>query len=778
MERFGHFDEDTGEYVITTPRTSRPQENFLFNERYFACVHQTGNGFSRYTDPRGYATTIVKGGIEPAHNSLSRIIYVRDDDTGDYWCVGWYPVCREPDVYECRQGPGYTVVSNQTDGVAARWRLFVPRGETPVELWTLSLRNTGGRSRRLSVFSVAVLSLESSVGTYGHESYLNTVPLKRAHGVAARKAAFTLPNPYFAALFISGRRPTSWDGDLNTFMDQFRSLANPIGLTRPRCRRSIASRDPVAGILHHAIVLKPGAEWRNDYLAGAADVFHWERDAAEGDRRYLRDGGKSVDRAFAATVSGIRNRLARVAIGTADRRFNRVFNQWIPLLIDWGTTSGRWGMLGYRDIVQQAQGLAMFDPAKSRARLEQALRHQYRDGCAVRSFPAVHEDSKMKYADSSLWLVDAVTEYVKETGDAAFLDEPIPYIDSDQADPVLCHMQRGLDALWNDRGGHGLCRIHQGDWNDSLTHVGRQGRGESVMLSQSFAKACLVMAELHEHRGDRAAAKRCRRRHVAFRENLNRHAWDGAWYVRGFDDDGNPIGSRRCREGKMFVNSQSWALISETAPARRVPVLLRSLRRFLRTPYGYAMLWPTFTSATPNIGRLSCLEPGCSENGSVYTHANAFLAVALAHAGLADEALDVIRRIMPYNPSNPSSSVIPYQLSNGYGGPAHRTEPGKAQFGWSTGSGAWLHQAVVEFLFGARRGYDGLTLHPCLPSSWRNVSLERTYRGCRYLIRYRRHRQGAGGRLIKVTVNGQPHDPAAPLPIEPGCQLDVRAIVG
>jgi cellobiose phosphorylase len=776
VERFGSFDEQTGEYVISTPRTARPQDNFLFNERYFACVHQTGNGFSRYTDPRGYATTIVKGGIEPAHNGVSRIIYVRDDETGAYWSIGYYPVCRAPRAYECRQGPGHTIIRNVTDGVEARWRLFVPRGDTPVELWTLNLRNAGRRTRHLSVFSVAVLSLETSVGTYGHESYLNTLPLKQAHGVAARKMAFSLPNPYFAALFISARRLTSWDGDLNAFMDQFRSLANPVGLEKPRCGASIASRDPVAGILHHTITLKSGAEWRNDFVAGAANVFTLERDAAAYSRRFLADGGKNVERAFADTGRTIRAMLDRVAIHTADNRFDRLFNQWIPLLIAWGATSGRWGMLGYRDIVQQAQGLVMFDAGKSRSRLEQALRHQYLDGCAVRSFPAVHEDSKMKYADSSLWLVDAVTEYVKETGDAAFLDKRIPYLDSESAEPVLRHLERGMDALWNDRGRHGLCRIHQGDWNDSLTHVGRKGRGESVMLSQSYARACLVMEELYLHKDSAASARRCRRRHAAFRKTLNLHAWDGAWYVRGFDDDGNPIGSRRCREGKIFVNSQSWGLMSDTVPPRRAEIVLRSMRRHLRTPYGYAMLWPTFTRATPNIGRLSCLEPGCSENGSVYTHANGFLAVALLHAGMADEALDVLQRIMPYNPKNPSRAVIPYQLSNGYGGPAHRNDPGKAQFGWSTGSGAWLHQAVVEYMFGVRRGYDGLTLKPCLPSSWRNVSLKRTFRGCRYVIHYRHN--GSGTKVTKVTVDGHPFDPRIPLPIFPGRTLNVVAHIG
>jgi cellobiose phosphorylase len=776
MERFGHFDEETGEYVVTTPRTTRPLENFLFNDRFFACVHQTGNGFSRYTDPRGYATTIVKGGTEPAHNGTSRVIYVRDDATGEFWSVGYYPVGREPDRFECRQAPACTLVQNRTAGVEAIWRLFVPQNRHPVEIWTLSLRNDGQGPRELSVFAVAVFSLESSVGTYGHESYLNSLPLRRSYGVAARKIAMSLPNPYFAAVLLSRRRPASWDGALNAFTEPFRTLANPIALEKGRCSGAIASRDPVAGVLHFRLRLRPGRIWRNDFVAGAADVFRIETECAALARRYLCDDGAAVERVLARTRRAILDRTGRVSIRTDDGRFDRLFNQWIPRLIEWGVTSGRWGMLGYRDIVQQAQGFLMFDAGgKSRSRLDQALRHQYISGRAVRSFPAVHEDSAMQYADSSLWLIDAVTEYVKETGDFAFLRQGVPYLDRRVQEPVLRHLERSMDALWSDRGAHGLCRIHQGDWNDSLTHVGREGRGESVMLTQSYAKGCRQMEELLLYLRRPGSARVYRQRHGVIRRALNRHAWDGAWYVRGFDDRGKAIGSRTCREGRIFLNSQSWGLLSDTVPPERLNTVLRSIRRRLWTPYGYAMLAPTFTRRTGNIGRLSCLEPGCSENGSVYTHANAFLATALLHAGRPDMALEILQRIMPYNPENPSDAVIPFQLSNGYGGPAHRNDPGRAQFGWSTGSGAWLHQAVVEFLLGARRGYDGLRLRPCLPSSWPAAALTRVYRDCRYEIEY--VRTGAGQRVRHLLVNGREYDPDQPLPVLAGSTVRVRAVV-
>jgi cellobiose phosphorylase len=776
MNASGHFDFHRNEYVITSPTAARPQENFLFNERYFACVHQTGNGFSKYVDPRGYATKIVNGDLEPAYNDNSRLVYIRDDATGEYWSVGYYPVCRPFRHYECRQGAGYTLVQNVTGDIAAAWRIFVPAGEDPVELWTLEIVNIGKHARKLSVFAYAELSLEANVSTYGHASYLNSFFLKKSWGVAVRKLPMSLPYPYFAAALLGSRKPATMDASRNAFVEQFRSLANPVALENGRCSGAISSRDPVAGALHYRVNLPGGKSWRCDFLAAALDVNAIETEAARYARKYLSGRGAGVNRSFSGMRKATEKFLARVSVHTPESRLDALFNRWIPMLIRWGLACGRWGMLGYRDIVQQAQGYLMLDvDGLSRRRLLQTLCHQLSNGHAVRSFPSLHVDSHMKYSDSSLWLIRAVNEFVKENGDFAFLRQKVSFLDGGQAD-VLEHLRRCMDVLWKDRGRHGLCRIHQGDWNDSLTHVGPKGRGESVWLSQAFCAACLEMQELMHRLGDAPAVKKYRAYHAKVSEALNSHAWDGGWYLCAYDDAGMPIGSRKNRQGQIFLNTQSWAMISKTVPPSRRAAMLRNLRNRLATPYGYMLHYPTYTRKQDNIGRLTCLEPGCSENASVYTHGNAFLAVALLEAGLADEAFDVICRIMPYNPKNPSKAVIPFQLSNGYGGVDHRCDPGKAQFGWSTGSGAWLHQAMVEYLFGLRRTYDGLLLRPCLPSGWKTASIRREFRGTKYEVSYRR-KGGAGNRILDLKVNGASYDPRRPLPLDGG-KVNVEAVLG
>lgn len=772
----GKIETGTGDFVISVPDAARPQENFLFNDHYFSCVHQTGNGFSKYTDPRGYATDVIAGTSEPAYNTNTRLVYLRDDETGVCWNAGYYPICRRYDAYECRHSPGVSTIANRTNGILATWRLFVPAGDDPVELWTFTLRNTGRRERRLSVFAMVELSLETSASLYGHQSYLSSLFLKKSHGVAAKKVAMGMPNRYLAAVFLSRCKPTSIDGDMNAFMGQFRTLVNPRALEKGRCSGAIASRDRIAGVLHHRLKLAPREAWRNDYVAGSADVYRLEHDAGTYRDRYLSDPGQSVDRALGETVASHEKMSGNASVGFPNREFNALLNRWIPLLIKWGVTSGRWGMLGFRDIVQQSQGALMFGMRpKVTVRLEQALSHQYTNGYAVRSFPAVHEDSAMKYADSCVWLISGITEYLKEYGCMEFLKERVALLDGPPS-TVMSHLVRAMEGLWQNRGQHGLCLIHEGDWNDSLTHVGRQGRGESVWLSQAFCWSCLQMAELSTYLGDTGAAQTYMRYYGSVAQALNQHCWDGEWYVRAFDDNGSPVGSKTNKQGRIFLNTQSWALMSMTVTPERVKPMIRSVRRHLATPYGYMLLSPAYTEMNENIGRLSCLEPGCSENGSVYTHGNAFLAVGLFQHGMADHGYNVVMRIMPFNPGNPSRSVMKFQLSNGYGGPAHRNDPGKAQFGWSTGSGAWLHQAVIEYMLGLRRTYGGLVVRPCLPSCLKRASVTRRYRDTLYRVGFTR-RTAKGNTIERLRVDGKDWDPREPLPAKPGDEVGVKVVL-
>lgn len=778
MQRYGYFSSDNNEYVVTSPVVEKPLENYIFNDRYFTCTFHTGNGFSKYVSAEGNSIQIIEGSKEPGFFTNNRLIYIKDEQTGECWNVGYYPLCKNTEKYECRHGLGYSVITNITNGIRASWRIFVPSGNEPIEIWTLNIENMCHDKRVLSIFAMSELSLKSTDPLYGHESYLSSKLLNRTNGVAARKVAMNLLHPYFGAIFISSGCLVSRDGKMDAFTGQFRTLANPVAIEKGMCSDSVSSRDNIGAVLHYRIELDKEGLHRNDFIAGAVNVYEIEDSAYQHHNKYFSDDGKTIDYSFNALIDKTKERLSKIQINTPDSMLNSVYNSWIPQLIEYGVTHCRWGTMGFRDIVQQAQGAAMIGSAdKCSSRIRQALSHQYSNGYAVRSFPAVHSDSKMKYADSAFWIINAVTEYLKETGDIGFIDEMIQFLDGGNA-TVWQHLERALEALGRERGEHGLCLIYEGDWNDSMTHVGRNGRGESVMLSQSYCFACMLMEELADYLKKDDTSRKYHHEYEAMKQAINKYCWDGDWYIRAFDDHGNTIGSNINDEGKIFLNTQSWALISKIPSADRTEQMLRSINKFLYTSFGYALHYPTYTKINGNIGRLTCLEPGCSENASVYTHGNAFFALGLLKQEMADEAFDVIKKIMPYNPENPSGAVIPYQLANGYGGIDHRYEPGRAQYGWVTGSGSWMYMIMIDYVFGVRKTYEGIILQPLLPSLWGNASIKRTFRGCTYEINYTRDKgNGSGNKIIKMLINGTECDFNGYLPIRKGEILKIDVLI-
>ena len=379
-----------------------------------------------------------------------------------------------------------------------------------------------------------------------------------------------------------------------------------------------------------------------------------------------------------------------------------------------------------------------------------------------------------RYADSAQWLIHATTEYLKETGDLALLEEVAPYFDHG-AGPVHEHLMRAMIRLHEDRGLHGLCLAHGGDWNDSLTGVCRRGRGESVWLSMAFCRSALLMQELAEELGQGEEAKLMAAWHAEMKEAINTHGWDGQWYLCALDDDGRPIGSAKNDEGRLFLIHQAWAVLGDVADAARWAAAWAAVKQHLDTGWGFRMLWPSYTKPQANVGRLSFIRPGATENGSVYTHGNAFMMAALLEQGMASEALALWRAIAPGNPARPLCQ--PNVFFSGYYGPDNEVLPGLADHSWMTGSASWMLHNVVELMLGARRTYRGLVLRPCLPAEWPAASLTRSYRGTTYQITIENPAGCEGAAVRSIMVDGEAHPPQAPLPLDGGVHR-VVVIVG
>jgi cellobiose phosphorylase len=378
-------------------------------------------------------------------------------------------------------------------------------------------------------------------------------------------------------------------------------------------------------------------------------------------------------------------------------------------------------------------GVASIVPGRTREILLEALKYQYRSGLALRGWNPVDEKA---YSDSALWLVFTLSAYLKETGDFDLLSVEVPYYDEGTG-TVLEHIDQALDFLENNKGAHDLCLIKFGDWNDSLTAVGKEGRGESVWLSEAYAEAMLAMADLFGFLKDNEKRQNYLQRYDRIKEAINNNAWNGDWYVRCFDDNGRPVGSKENEQGQIFLEAQAWALISGIADSERISKVMEACDTKLHTELGYALLAPTFTKRDDNIGRISCLEPGVCENGTIYSHVNAWVILGLLKNRRPSKAFETLKRIMPgymEGQSELKNNCPPYMFANCYYGKDHRNNKMQMEFLWITGSLPWYNHLLLNDFIGARAEYEGLRIDPCIPPEWEQCEIERHYRNAVYRI--------------------------------------------
>lgn len=341
-----------------------------------------------------------------------------------------------------------------------------------------------------------------------------------------------------------------------------------------------------------------------------------------------------------------------------------------------------------------------------------------------------------------------------ESGDYGILDASVPFADKPQQRATLYdHLNRGLDWLLRDRTRRGLCRIGQGDWNDPLNMAGHQEKGESIWLSEALAYALATWAEIADFRRDQPRARRWRRAAAKLRQAINRYAWDGHWYVRGFTDAGRPFGTRRDREGRIFINSQSWAIISRAATPQRRRRCVRAVEQHLLTPTGPMTLAPAYTRFHGDIGKLTQKIPGWNENGSSYCHAATFYAYALYVALQADKGFAALRGLLPGGGANTivRAGQVPLYVPNFYRGVAAGRKAGLSSHAPNTGTASWYYRTAITMLCGVRAEPHGLRLDPQLPARWRHVTVWRRWRDAEFTIQIIRDRQL---RRPAVTLDG------------------------
>ena len=753
---YGHFTGNEAEFTITDPRTPRAFDNFLWNDAIFSNVQQTGVGYCDYQVDGKEGVQLFTGvgricdfDVFGRDHLMSRLIYVRDNVSGGFWNINWEPVRRAYESYACTHGPGHTTIRTKVEGIEAEFRIFIPCGDDPVELWSIRLKNLSGRERSLSAFVYNQFQFKYKWGfdSYGDMLYRGVWMNSELNAVVASKHPFRKPHSHLIGFMTSDRKITGFDGSRDAFVGAYNSLADPQAVLSGRCTNTSGSSEATIGAAQFDFELPAGDTADFSLIVGATDD---ESKIGALRDRYLGN----IETCFQELCREKKALENLNRVQTPDKQFNRMVNTWTKQAALYGATWCRWGWNGYRDIVQHGLGVAAIKPERTREILLTALRYQYQSGLAVRGWNPVDEKP---YSDSALWLIFTLVAYLKETGEMALLEEMVPFYDG-EAVSVLGHIERALDFLEKNKGLHGLCLIKFGDWNDSLTGVGKEGRGESVWLSQACSEALRQMVGLMRHLGRTEKENEYANRRAQLLEAINTRAWDGDWYTRCFDDNGKPLGSHANEFARIFMETQSWALISGAANADRARRLIESCDKILDTPVGYLLLAPSYKREDASIGRISSLEPGICENGTVYSHLNIWMILGLLRYGMGDKAYEVYKKITPGYVDGGMAlkeKCPPYMYANCYFGPEHRNNSFQMEFTWITGSVAWFNTVPVQEMLGVQADYDGLLIDPCLPSEWERCEVERSFRGAAYHIEILNPQRLQRG-IVTLVLDGHP----------------------
>jgi cellobiose phosphorylase len=428
-------------------------------------------------------------------------------------------------------------------------------------------------------------------------------------------------------------------------------------------------------------------------------------------------------------------------------------NCWTQYCLDISMRFRQGAKIGYRDILQYCRGYMPFDWKKCRDEIRGILTHQYADGRGIRGYIPLGLGLDLRDArDGVSWMADTLSTYIKETGDTSLLKEVVPYFDKGKG-TVWDHACRAVDFLYKHRGRHKQCLVSEGDWNDALNLGGGKGRGESTWLTIATCRALRYTAEIARHIGKKKEAAKFERWRKQLAEDVNRYAWNGGWYIYGFTDDGTPVGSKKNREGQIYANVQTWALMEGIVPKRREAKVWKAIYDYLVTDVGILVHHTEYTRYDPAVGRITAMPRGTYEHAASYVHGTGFLIAALVRYRMGTCAVDAWHSVVPTNPKNPNSGCEPFGCTTYYAGPSN-PQFGRSDSSWFTGSTSWLFFQCLEGILGVQPDYDGLRIDPVIPGGWKGFKVIRKFRGATYVITVR-NPNGVESGVTQVKLNGK-----------------------
>ena len=787
--KFGYFDDANKEYVITTPRTPLPWINYLGSTDFFSLISNTCGGYSFYKDAKLLRLTRYRYNNIPGDEG-GRYFYIKDGDT--VWNPGWMPVKTELDSYECRHGMGYTRFLSAKNGLSASLLSFVPVHDS-CEINHLTLTNDSDETKDVKLFSYIEFCLWNAMDDMTNfQRNLNTGEVEVCGSSIYHKTEYRERRNHYA-VFSVNQDVDGFDTSRDEFLGAYRGVADPEAVEKGEPSDSIASGWYPIGSHYFHLTLKPGesrsfifvlayCENKPEDKFEAPDVIN-KKPARELLSRYQTDG--QVAESFAELKAHWEQLLSRYTVRSEDEKLNRMVNIWnqYQCMVTFNMSrsasyyeSGIGRGMGFRDSCQDLFGFVHLIPDRARERIIDIASTQFPDGSAYHQYQPLtkkgNSDIGSGFNDDPLWLIAGTSAYIRETGDFSILDEMVPY-DNDEslATSLFEHLTRSFDYIINHLGPHRLPLIGRADWNDCLnlncfskepgesfqTFGPSEGPvAESVFIAGMFVKYGGEYADLCDAIGQTDEAGRARAAVSNMTAAIEKDGWDGQWFIRAYDAEGNKVGSSECDEGQIYIEPQGFCVLAgvglDNGLAEKA---LDSVKERLDTKYGIVLLQPPYTRYYLNLGEISSYPPGYKENAGIFCHNNPWISAAETRLGRGDRAFEVYRRTCPAYLEDISEihRTEPYVYSQMIAGKDAKFF-GEAKNSWLTGTAAWTFMNVSQYILGVQPTLKGLSIDPCVPKDFGGFTINRKYRNVEYHIEVKNPDSVEKG-VKELIVNGK-----------------------
>ena len=758
--QYGHFNDLVKEYVVTTPFTPVKWCNYVGTLSFGGIVDHTGGALICKGDPALNRITKYIAQM-PASDFKGTTVYIRKatKEGYDFYSPFYTPTRKELDSFACHVGLSYSTFVSHYQGIKSEITYFVPIGAATLII-DIKITNESGEPCDLDVIPVVEFTHFDALKQLTNADWVPQTMTLQAHDDGPYKILeqYAFMKRDLAVNYVTANQPvSSFDGDRRAFLgrNEYGSYAEPLALYAPELTQSTCLRgDNIGALMIHLGPLAQGAQKRVIVQLGQEESLQHARSAIDTWRDPQR-----VDAAFTELKRFWEKYLAALTVATPDAAFNSTVNvhnprqchttkNWSRYLSLYQLGFGARG-IGFRDSSQDLLGVMAHMPSEALELALKLLSVQKRDGSAMHQFnpltmEATEGDSREKpdrphyYGDDHLWIVLTISAYIKETGDLKVLAREVPFYEKQcdgrplESGTVFEHLKRAILFTWHDRGRHGLPLLGFADWNDT---VNLPTGAESPMVAGLFGKAINEFAPLCLAAGKPDFREQMVGYYAEMKKIVEDQTWDGQWYIRYFDHQGEPLGSNSNAKGKIWANGQSWPVIAGFAAHARRSTALDSVHRLLNTRYGIKLSTPGYQGFDPLIGGVTTYPPGAKENGGIFLHANPWIIIAETLAGNGERAFAY------YNQINPAAKneLIDIYESEPYCYPQNILGDEHPKFGlarnaWLSGTAAWCFVAATQHILGIRPQIDGLEIDPCIPASWDGFTVRRALRGAIYQI--------------------------------------------